>query len=55
MLAVRLLFTAVVMFLALWLASHGNPFGGLVVVPLAAVWLRRQAESGRLTRFAKRV
>jgi hypothetical protein len=55
MLIVRLLYTAAVMTLVLWLASTGRPLGGLVIVPILAVWLRRSAESGRLTRFAKRI
>ena len=55
MLAVRLLYTVAVMTLVLWLASTGQPLGGLVIVPLLAVWLRRSAESGRLTRFARRI
>jgi Flp pilus assembly protein TadB len=55
MIVVRLAYTAVVMTLVLWLASSGNPFGGLVVVAVLAVMVRRSAESGRLNRFAKRV
>jgi hypothetical protein len=38
-----------------WLLVTGRPLGGLLIVPLVAIWLRRAAESGRLTRrFAKR-
>lgn len=48
MLAVRLGFTVAVMALAVWLALGGHPFGGLLLVPLAAVWIRRAVESGRL-------
>jgi hypothetical protein len=56
MLAFRLAaFTGAVMVLVLWLASTGRPFGGLVIVPIVAIWLRRAAESGRLTRFARRL
>ena len=32
----------------------GNPLGGVFVVPLLAIWLRREAESGRLARLAHR-
>jgi hypothetical protein len=32
----------------IWLLRTGNPVGGLLVVPAAAVWLRHEAESGRL-------
>jgi protein-S-isoprenylcysteine O-methyltransferase Ste14 len=55
MLMVRFIYTAGVMTLVLWLASSGNPFGGLVVVPILAVLFRRSAESGRLNRVAKRI
>jgi hypothetical protein len=47
--ALRLLYTAAVMVLVIWLLRNGYPLGGLVIVPLAAVWLRREAESGRLS------
>jgi hypothetical protein len=36
------------MVVVIWLLRTGNPVGGLLVVPIAAVWLRREAESGRL-------
>jgi hypothetical protein len=36
------------MVVAIWLLRSGYPVGGLVIVPLAAVLLRRDAESGRL-------
>lgn len=49
MIVVRLLYTAAVMTIVLWLLRTGNPVGGLLIVPAAAVWLRREAESGRLT------
>jgi protein-S-isoprenylcysteine O-methyltransferase Ste14 len=55
MLMVRFIYTAGVMTLVLWLASSGNPFGGLVVVPILAVLVRRSAESGRLNRVGKRI
>jgi hypothetical protein len=48
MVIVRLVYTAVVMVIVVWLLRAGNPVGGLVVVPAVAVWLRRDAESGRL-------
>ena len=37
-----------------WLSITGRPFGGLVLVPLAAIWMRRAAEGGRLSQFARR-
>jgi hypothetical protein len=49
MIVVRLVYTAVVMAVVIGLLRAGNPVGGLVLVPAAAVWLRREAESGRLT------
>lgn len=55
MIALRLVYTAAVMVVVLWLASSGNPFGGLVVVPILAVLLRRSADSGRVNRLAKRI
>jgi hypothetical protein len=38
----------------IWLLRTGNPVGGLLVVPAAAVWLRREAESGRLAARVRR-
>jgi Flp pilus assembly protein TadB len=55
MLGLRIAFTAAVMALVVWLLMTGRPLGGLVIVPLLAVWIRRAAESGRLTRFARRM
>jgi hypothetical protein len=55
MLALRFVFTAAVMVSAVWLLRTGNPVGGLVVVPLLAISVRRAAESGRLTQYAARV
>jgi hypothetical protein len=43
-LASRIGFTAAVMALVLWLLSTGRPLGGLLIVPLAAIWIRRLAE-----------
>jgi hypothetical protein len=54
MLALRLLYTATVMVVVIWLLRTGNAVGGLLVVPAAAVWLRREAESGRLAARARR-
>jgi hypothetical protein len=54
MIALRLLYTAAVMVVVVWLLRMGNPIGGLLVVPAAAVWLRRDAESGRLAARARR-
>jgi hypothetical protein len=51
MLALRLGFTIAVMAVAVWLALAGHPFGGLVLVPLAAIWLRRAVETRRLKPF----
>jgi hypothetical protein len=48
MIALRLLYTAAVMVVVIWLLRTGNPVGGLLLVPAGAVWLRREAESGRL-------
>jgi protein-S-isoprenylcysteine O-methyltransferase Ste14 len=54
MIALRLMYTATVMVVVIWLLRTGNPIGGLFVVPAAAVWLRREAESGRLAARARR-
>jgi hypothetical protein len=53
-LALRLVYTAAVMVVVIWLLRNGNPVGGLLLVPAAAVWLRREAESGRLAVHARR-
>ena len=50
MFALRLLYTAAVMILVIWLLKTGNPLGGLVIVPAVAVCLRHEVESGRLLR-----
>jgi hypothetical protein len=52
---VRLAYTAAVMVLVIWLLRTGEPLGGLVLVPAVAVWLRREAESGRLSARVRRV
>jgi hypothetical protein len=54
MLVLRVAFTVVASAVCVWLLATGKPFGGLVIVPVLAVWLRHAAESGRLTRFARR-
>jgi hypothetical protein len=51
---VRLAYTIAVMAAVVALAGNGQPLGGLVIVPLAAVWLRRMAESGRLAALVRR-
>ena len=51
----RLAYTAAVMALVVALLKTGNPVGGLFVVPVLAMWLRHEAESGRLARLARRV
>jgi hypothetical protein len=55
MLALRLGYTVAVMAVVIWLSSSGKPFGGLVIVPLVAVWLRHAAETGRLRDFVGRL
>lgn len=54
MIALRLAYTTAVMVVVIWLLRTGNPLGGLFVVPAAAVWLRRAAESGRLSARVRR-
>jgi hypothetical protein len=54
MIALRLAYTAAVMVVVIWLLRSGNPVGGLLLVPAAAVWLRREAESGRLSARVRR-
>jgi hypothetical protein len=51
----RMIYTIAVMALVVWLLREGDPLGGLLLVPAAAVWLRREAESGRLAARARRV
>jgi len=50
MLALRIGFTAVATAVCIWLLSTGHPLGGLVFVPVIAVWIRHAAESGQLNR-----
>jgi len=47
-LALRIAFTAAVMAVVVWLLATGRPLGALLIVPLAAIWVRRALES-RLT------
>jgi hypothetical protein len=54
MLGLRIAFTIAVMAIVVWLLSTGKPLGGLLIVPLIAIWLRHAAETGRLSRFASR-
>jgi hypothetical protein len=54
MLVLRLLFTAAVTAGCVWLLSTGKPLGGLLLLPALAVGIRHAAESGKLTRFARR-
>jgi hypothetical protein len=54
MLMLRLAYTAAVMVVVIWLLRTGNPLGGLLIVPAAAVWLRHEAESGRLATRLRR-
>jgi hypothetical protein len=54
MLVLRVVYTAAVMVVVIWLLRSGNPVGGLLLVPAAAVWLRREAESGRLAARVRR-
>jgi hypothetical protein len=54
MLALRVAFTAAATAACVWLLATGRPLGGLVMVPALTIWLRHEAESGRLTRFAGR-
>jgi hypothetical protein len=42
------------MVVVIWLLRSGNPLGGLLVVPAMAVWLRREAETGRLAARLRR-
>ena len=54
MIVVRVLYTLAVMAVVIALLRAGNPVDGLVVVPAAAVWLRRRAESGALAALLRR-
>jgi hypothetical protein len=54
MIALRLVYTAAVMAVVISLLRAGYSMGGLLFVPTAAVWLRREAETGRLAARARR-
>lgn len=55
MIVLRLVYTAAVMVVVISLLRAGYPIGGLLLVPAAAVWLRREAEpAGSPPAFAKR-
>ena len=54
MIIARLVYTAAVMVIVVWLLRTGNPVGGLVIVPAVAILLRRDAESGRLAARVRR-
>jgi hypothetical protein len=54
MIVVRLLYTGSVMAVVILLLRAGNPVGGLLLAPAAAVLLRREAESGRLAARVRR-
>jgi hypothetical protein len=47
-LALRIGLTVVATGVMIWLLATGRPLGGLVIVPIIAIWIRRAAESGRL-------
>jgi hypothetical protein len=54
MIILRLAYTIAVTVIVVWLLRTGNPIGGLLIVPAIAVWLRRDAESGRLVARVRR-
>ena len=54
MFVLRLLYTAAVMVVVISVLRAGNPVAGLLLVPAAAVLLRREAESGRLAARVRR-
>jgi ethanolamine transporter EutH len=54
MVLLRLGFTAAVMAGVVWLLMTGRPLGGLLFLPFVAIWLRRKAESGQVTRWVTR-
>jgi hypothetical protein len=55
MILLRLVYTIAVMVVVIWLLRAGNPVGGLLIVPAAAVWVRHRAERGELAAAARRV
>jgi hypothetical protein len=54
MILLRFAYTVAVTAVVIWLLRTGNPVGALLIVPALAVWLRREAESGRLAARARR-
>jgi ethanolamine transporter EutH len=46
MLGLRIAFTAAVMAVCVWLLLTGRPLGGLLIIPVLAIWVRRRAEAG---------
>ena len=54
MVLVRLAYTALVMAGVVWLLRSGQPLGGLVILPLLAIWLRRKVESAEPARLSVR-
>ena len=43
--ALRLAFTLGAVAIMMWLLVTGHPLGGLVIVPLLAIWVRQRFES----------
>jgi hypothetical protein len=41
-LLLRIAFAAAATAVCIWLLKTGNPVGGLVIAPAAAVWMRRR-------------
>ena len=54
MVLARLAYTALVMAGVIWLLRSGQPLGGLVILPLLAIWLRRKVEAGEPARVVAR-
>jgi hypothetical protein len=54
MVLLRVVYTAAVMVLVVWLLRTGRPLGGLLIAPAAAIWLRHEVESGRLANRVRR-
>jgi hypothetical protein len=54
MLVFHIAYKVVVFALKLWFLKPGRPLGRVVLVPVAGMWLRRAAESGRLGYFASK-
>jgi hypothetical protein len=50
----RLAYTVLVMAGVVWLLRSGQPLGGLVLLPLLAIWLRRKVESAQPERVRAR-